>query len=84
MIQSCPVEVLDNIFECTVYSNPENGQTTLCSLMLTCSYFRKIAKRHFIRVVCLANAEKVDKFAGYLDGRVESGEYGTEVLLTQH
>ena len=84
IIQSCPVKVLDNIFECTVYSDSENGQTTLCSLTLTCSYYRKITKRHFVRIVCLSRIEKVNKFTNYLPGVVESDEYGTDVLLTQH
>jgi len=84
MIQGCPVEVLDNIFECMAYSDPENAQANLCSLMLTCSYFGKIAKRHFIRIVCLPNAEKVNAFAGHLMQLVEGGEYGNRVLPIQH
>jgi hypothetical protein len=84
MIQGCPVEVLDKIFEYTAYSDPENAQATLCSLMLTCSHFRTIAKRHFIRIVCLPNAEKVIAFAGYLKQVVESGDYGNGVLPIQH
>ena len=52
--------------------------------MLTCSYFSTIAKRHFIRVVCLPNAEKVNAFAGYLKQVLESGDYGIGVLPIQH
>ena len=52
--------------------------------MLTCDYFRTIAKRHFIRIVCLTNVEKIDAFASYLTQLVESGEYGNSVLPTQH
>ena len=84
MIQGCPVEVLDNIFEYTAYSDPENAQVTLRSLMLTCSHFRAIAKRHFIRIVCLPNAEKVNAFARYLKHVVESGDYGNSMLPIQH
>jgi hypothetical protein len=84
MIQTCPVEVLDKIFESTAYSDPENAQLTLCSLMLTCSHFRTIAKRHFIRVTCLSNAEKVNAFASFLKGAVESGDYGNGMLPIQH
>ena len=84
MIQGCPVEVLDNIFEYTAYSDPENAQVTLRSLMLTCSHFRAIAKRHFICIVSLPNAEKVNAFAGYLKQVVESSDYGNSVLPIQH
>ena len=84
MIQNCPVEVLDDIFDCTAYSDPENAQAVLCSLMLTCSHFRVIAKRHFIRIVCLPNAEKVNAFAGYLKRVVKSDDYGSRVLPIQH
>jgi hypothetical protein len=84
MIQNCPVEVLDNIFDYTAYLDPENAQAILCSLMLTCSHFRVIAKRHFIRIACLPNAEKVNAFAGYLKQVVESGDYGNLVLPIQH
>ena len=83
-IQSCPVEVLDKIFESTAYSDPENAQATLYSLMLTCSHFRTIAKRHFIRIVCLPSAEMVNSFASYLKNVVKSGEYGKGVLPIQH
>ena len=84
MIQGCPVEVLDKILEYTPYSDPENAQATLCSLMLTCSHFRTIAKRHFIRIVCLSNADKVIAFVEYLMQVVESGDYGNDVLPIQH
>ena len=83
-IQSCPVEVLDKIFESTAYSDPENANATLYSLMLTCSHFRMIAKRHFIRIVCLPNAEKVNAFASYLKQVVKSGDYGKSALPIQH
>ena len=84
MIQGCPVELLDKIFESTAYSDPENAQSTLYSLMLTCSYFRTIAKRHFIRIVCLPNAETVKAFASYLIHVVEDGDYGKGVLPIRH
>ena len=84
MVQGCPVEVLDHIFEYTIYLDPENAQATLCSLMLTCSHFRTIAKRHFIHIVYLPNAEKVNVFASYLKQMVESGEYGKDMLPIQH
>jgi hypothetical protein len=84
MIQYCPVEVLDKIFEYSAYSDPENAKVTLCSLMVTCSYFRTIAKRHFVRIVCLRNAEKVNAFASYLERVIESGDYGKVVLPIQH
>src|SRR5258707_11485780 len=84
VIQSCPVEILDKIFECSAYSDPQNAQATLRSLMLTCSNFRTIAKRHFIRIVCLPNAEKVNVFADYLKRVVKSGDYGNIVLPIQH
>ncbi len=84
MIQGCPVELLDKIFESTAYSDPENAKTTLYSLMLTCSYFRTIAKRHFIRIVCLPNAETVNAFASYLMHVVKSGDYGKGALPIQH
>ena len=83
-IQSCPVEVLDKMFESTAYSDPENAKTNLYSLMLTCSHFRTIAKRHFIRIVCLPNAEMVNMFASYLKNVVKSGDYGKGVLPIQH
>jgi len=83
-IQNCPVEVLDNIFDHTAYLDPENAQALLCSLMLTCSHFRVIAKRHFIRIVCLPDAGKVNAFTGYLTRVVENGDYGTRVLPIQH
>jgi hypothetical protein len=57
-IQNCVVEVLDTIFECNPYSDPENAQATLRSLMLTCSYFRAIAKRRLLCIVYLSNAER--------------------------
>jgi len=81
MIQDCPVEVLDNIFDHTTYLDPENAQAVLCSLMLTCSHFRVIAKRHFIRIVCLPDAGKVNAFTGYLMRVVESGDYGTRTIV---
>jgi len=84
MIQNCPVEILDNIFDHTTYLDPENAQAVLCSLMRTCSHFRVIAKRHFIRIVCLPNARKVNAFVGYLIQVVESGDYGNRVLPIQH
>ena len=84
MVQGCPVEVLDHIFEYTIYLDPENAQATLCSLMLTCSHFRTIAKRHFIRIVCLPNAEKINVFASYLKQMVESGDYGKGRLPIHH
>jgi len=83
-IQSCPVEVLDKIFEYTAYSNPRNAQAALCSLTLTCSLFRAIAKRHFIRVVCLPSAVKINLFFDWLKRVVESGDYGKRVLPIQH
>ena len=84
MIQGCPVELLDKIFESVAYSDPENAKSTLYSLMLTCSYFRTIAKRHFIRIVCLPNAETVNAFASYLKHVVKSGDYGKGALPIQH
>ena len=66
------------------YLDPENAQAVLCSLMRICSHFRVIAKRHFIRIVCLPNARKVNAFTGYLIQVVESGGYGTRVLPIQH
>ena len=81
MIESCPVEVLDNIFECTAYTDPENAQATFSSRML---YFHKIAKHHPIRVVCLASMERVNPFAVHLTSVVKSGEYGESVLPIQH
>jgi len=63
---------------------PENAQANLCSLMLNCSSFSTIAKRHFIRIVCLPNTERVNAFAGYLMQLVEGGEYGNRVLPIQH
>ena len=83
-IQSCPVEVLDKIFESTAYSDPENAKAGLYSLMLTCSHFRTIAKRHFIRIVCLPDAEKINAFASYLKHLVKSGDYGMSALPIQH
>ena len=84
MIQGCPVEVLDDILEYIAYSNPQNAQATLGSLMLTCSHFLSITKRHFNRIVCLPNAKKINAFAGYLKQVVESGDYGNRVLPIQH
>ena len=52
--------------------------------MLTCSAFSTIAKRHFIRIVCLPNTERVNAFAGYLMQLVEGGEHGNCVLPIQH
>ena len=83
-IQGCPVEVLDNIFEYTAYLAPRNAQATLYSLMLTCSHFHAIAKRHFIRIVCLQSASKVNSFFYWLNQVVESGDYGKGVLPIQH
>ena len=83
-IQGCPVEVFDKILEYTPYSDPEKAQATLYSLMRTCSHFHTIAKRHFIRIVCLSTAEKVIAFAGYLRQVVESGDYGNGMLPIQH
>jgi len=84
MIQDCPVEILDKIFECMAYSDLENSQSTLCPLMLTCSCFHTIAKRHVIRIVCLTNAKRVNAFAGYLKQVVESGDYRNSVLPVEH
>jgi hypothetical protein len=83
-IQSCPVEVLDKIFEYIAYSDPKNAQVNLHPLRLTCSHFRTIAKRHFIRIVCLPNADKVNGFAIYLKNMVERGDYGNSMLPIQH
>ena len=76
MIQDCPVEVLDRLFEVTAYADPKKAQATLRSLMLTCSYFRTIARRHFIRIVCLSNEEKMNAFVYYLLQVLEGGDYG--------
>jgi len=84
MIQGCPVEVLDRFFEFAAYSDPRKAQVTLRSLMLTCSYIRTIARRHFIDIVCLPNAEKVIEFGGYLKQVVGGGDYGKGVLPIQH
>jgi len=83
-VQSCPVEVLDKIFEYTAYSDPRNAQAALYSLMLTCLHFRVIAKRHFIRVACLPNAGKINLFFDWLKRLLESGDYGKAVLPIQH
>jgi hypothetical protein len=83
-IQSCPVEVLDNIFEYSAYLDPRNAQRALFSLMLTCSHFRVIAKRHFIRVVCLPSAVKVNSFYDWLQRVVECGDYGKGMAPIQH
>ena len=83
-IQSCSVEILDKIFEEMAHSDPENTQATLFSLMSTCSHFHTIAKRHFIRIVCLPNAAKVNAFGGYLKQVVGSGDYGNSLLPIQH
>ena len=79
-----PVEVLDKAFEYTAYADPENAQAMLCSLMLTCSHFRTIAKRHLIRIMCLTNVEQINSFADYLEQMVESGNYGISLLPIQH
>ena len=84
MIQSYPVELLDKLFEFTAYSDPKIAQTTLRSLILTCSYFRTIARRHFIRIVCLPNEGRVIEFASYLQQVVGGGDYGKSMLPIQH
>lgn len=84
MIQGYPVELLEGLFEFAAYSDPRSSQATLHSLMLTCSYFRTIARRHLIRIVCLPNEEKVIKFASYLQQVVGGGDYGKSMLPIQH
>ena len=84
MIEGCPVEILDKIFELSAYSDPEHAQATIYALMLTCSYFHTVAERHFIRIVCLPNAEKVNAFASYLKQVVKGADYGKGVLPIQH
>ena len=84
VIQACPVELLDKLFEFTAYADPKNAPASLRSLMLTCSYFHPIARRHFIRIVCLPNEEKMNAFAYYLLQVLEGGDYGKGVLPIQH
>ena len=84
MIQGYPVELLGKLFEFTAYSDPINAPATLRSLMLTCSYFRTITRRHFIHIVCLPSEEKIIEFASYLQQVVGGGDYGKSMLPIQH
>ena len=66
MVQGCPVEVLDSIFEHTSILRPSECPSGLPLITVHCSHFRAIATGHFIRIVCLPTAEKVNGFAGHL------------------
>ena len=52
--------------------------------MLTCSRFRPIAKRQFIRIVHLPNADRLNAFADYLETQTTNHAYGTAILPVQH
>jgi hypothetical protein len=83
-IQRCPVEVLDRIFEWIAFLSPRNAPAALSSVMMVCSHFQTVAKRHLIRVICLPTAEKAVAFASFLKGVVNSGEYATSFLSIEH
>jgi len=84
IIQRCPVEVLDRIFEWLAFLSPRNAPAALSSVMLVCSHFQTVAKRHLIRVICLPTAEKTVAFASFLKEAVNSGEYATSFLPVEH
>jgi len=83
-IQHCPDEVLDMIFQLLPFQSPDKAPATLLHTLLTCRRFCAIAKRHFIRVVCLESAERVNLFAAYLTKLTNAGAYGSALLPIEH
>lgn len=83
-IQHCPVEVLDRIFEWVAFLSPRNAPAALSSVMMVCSHFQTVAKRHLLRIICLPTAEKTVAFVSFLKEAVNSGEYATSFLPIEH
>ena len=83
-IQRCPVEVLDKIFEWVAFLSPRNAPAALSSVMMVCSHFQTVAKRHLLRIICLSTAKKAVAFVLFLKEAVNSGEYATSFLPMEH
>jgi len=83
LIQRCPNEVLDMVFQLLPFQSPGNAPG-VWSTMRTCSRFRAIAERHLIRVVCLRSAKRVTLFAAYLTQLINTGAYGNARLPIEH